>query len=130
MHEHLGVRSGREDVPARSQTVAQLDEVVDLAVHHDRDLAVLGEDRLVAARDVDDRQPLASQGGLARYVDAARIRASVDDPLAHRGHEALLWRLAAVDDAGDPAHAQLLAAVSMTRRHASPTAAMSCSRRT
>ena len=54
--------------PAALELGAQLAEVVDLAVEDDADRAVLVEDRLVAARQVDDRQAAHPQGD-ARGVE-------------------------------------------------------------
>ena len=55
--EHLGVATRPEPVSPRAQLLSQRLEVEDLAVVDDRDLAVLGEHRLVAALEVDDLEP-------------------------------------------------------------------------
>ena len=55
--EHLGVAARREAVPGALELVPQLAVVVDLAVLDDGDPAVLVGDRLVAGREVDDREP-------------------------------------------------------------------------
>ena len=52
--------------PARSQALAQLAVVVDLAVEDDRDRAVLVEDRLVAGGEVDDAQALDPEADARR----------------------------------------------------------------
>jgi len=53
--EDLGVAVGGEGVTASAELVHQLPVVVDLAVLDHLDPPVLVRDRLVAAREVDDR---------------------------------------------------------------------------
>ncbi len=58
VHDHFGVAARAEGVPERRQLGDQLLIVVDLAVEDDDDAAVLVVQRLLAGRQVDDRQPL------------------------------------------------------------------------
>ena len=51
-------RSSCEAMPERLELVPQLDVVVDLAVLHHPEAAVLVEERLVATLEVDDREPV------------------------------------------------------------------------
>src|SRR5215211_3142974 len=55
------------------ESCAQLAEVVDLAVQHDDDGAVLVVDRLVSGGKVDDPQALDAQPDAGRHVQAARV---------------------------------------------------------
>ena len=71
VHDHLGVALRGELVAAAAQLLPQLAVVVDLAVHHDDDGAILVEDRLVAGAEVDHAQALDSDAG-ATVDDGAR----------------------------------------------------------
>ena len=55
--DRLGVGARAQRVPGALERVVQLGVVVDLAVLDDGARAVLVRDRLVAAREVDDREP-------------------------------------------------------------------------
>jgi len=56
--KHLGIALRRKAMTARAfELRAWLSVVVDLSVLDDGDAAVLVRDRLVATREVDDRQP-------------------------------------------------------------------------
>jgi len=57
MQCHLAVGPGAEAVAPRLEASANPLEVVELTVMHDDDRAVLVRDRLIARREVDDRQP-------------------------------------------------------------------------
>ena len=74
-------------VAAPGQVVAQLAVVVDLAVHHDDDRAVLVVDRLVARAEVDDPQALDAEARAAVVVQPARIGPAVLEPRAHTREE-------------------------------------------
>ena len=65
----------REAVARACQVRAQLAEVVDLAVEHDHDRAVLVVDRLVAGVEVDDPQPLDPEADAGPVVHTAGVRA-------------------------------------------------------
>ncbi len=68
---------GAELVPSRAQLVAQLAEVVDLAVEDDRDRRVLVGDRRIAGDEVDDREAvLRDRPGAARELPPG-VRAAV-----------------------------------------------------
>ena len=78
-------RSGvRKRCPSRSQAVAQLVVVVELAVLDRPDRAVLVRERLVAALDVDDAQPARRRARpRRRHVRAAVVRAAVRHRVGH-----------------------------------------------
>ena len=74
----------RKTWPAALELGAQLGVVVDLAVLDDDDAAVLARDRLVAALEVDDRQPPRGQPGLAVDHLAPAVGPAVPQRRAHR----------------------------------------------
>ena len=61
--------------PRRLQVVAQLLEVVDLAVEDAPDGAVFVAHGLAAGGEVDDAQPAHGQTGAGRHVEALVVRA-------------------------------------------------------
>jgi hypothetical protein len=71
--DHLAVRARAEGVPLRAQLVAQGLEVVDLAVDHDRDGAVLVDQGLRGlGREVDDGEAaVAERAGAHAHVPSA-----------------------------------------------------------
>ena len=83
MHDHFRVALRLEHVAKRLQLGAQLAVVVDLAVEDDTDRAVLVEDRLVPAGQVDDRQPPHPEPDPPLDVDALVIGAAMHDRGAH-----------------------------------------------
>jgi hypothetical protein len=70
-------------VAAVAQRLAQLAEVVQLAVEDRRDRAVLVVDRLVTACHVDDGEPAHAERGVVVAVEAGTVRAPVDERVAH-----------------------------------------------
>ena len=74
--EHdLGVGVGGERAAEGHELLAQVEVVVDLAVVGDRVAPVGGVHRLLAVRDVDDRQPPVGQPARAAGDDALAVRA-------------------------------------------------------
>ena len=61
VNDHFGVRARPEVVPALLELGPQLLEVVDFAVEDDPDRLVGIGHRLVAAGEIDDRQPPETQ---------------------------------------------------------------------
>jgi len=85
--DRLGVGRGGEPVAVGLELLAQLPEVVDLAVEDDPDAPVLVGDRLIAAGEVDDGEPSHAETGAigAGGIGAGRTGApSAEDasPLA------------------------------------------------
>jgi hypothetical protein len=107
--DHLAVRARGEAVAARLQARAQLLVVVDLAVGDDRDRAVLGAQRLVAAGDVDDRQPPMHECRRPERDD----RLTVGTAVAHRGRHPPpgvgRGRASGVEEGAEAAHARIFA---------------------
>ena len=106
--EHLGVAARREPMPGPLELEAELAVVVELAVLDDRDPAVLVRDRLVARREVDDREAPGSEPDAALDVRAVRVRPALDEGCAHRREPAGVDGAAGGRDSADPAHAALL----------------------
>src|SRR5207244_2110379 len=82
--EHLRVAVGAEAVARTLELAAQVDVVVDLAVLDDVARAVLVRDRLVAVREVDDREPSRSEPDRAVEELTGAVRAAMDERGAHR----------------------------------------------
>jgi hypothetical protein len=97
MEVHLRVAARLEDVAAALELATQLGIVVDLAVLDDDARSVLVLDRLVAAREVDDRQaPRAERDG------AVGVRAAAVGTAMHERAQHLVD--APVRRPADPAH--------------------------
>ena len=77
VNDDFGVGRRVERWPAASSSRAQLAEVVDLAVEHDPDRAVLVVNRLMAGRQIDDAQ--AAHPERHALVDPARLRRPARD---------------------------------------------------
>src|SRR2546426_5986833 len=78
---------GVEAMAALFQFRAQFRKVVDLAVVNDPGAAVLVENGLVPARQIDDAETPHTQPGAVRDVDAFLVRSAMDDRVAHLAHE-------------------------------------------
>ena len=89
--------------PSADELLAQVEVVVDLAVVRDRVAPVGGVHRLLAVRDVDDRQPPVGQAARAARDDALTVRPAVLLAVVHP----LQQRVVGVESvvAGDAAHA-------------------------
>ena len=71
--DHLAVRGGLERIRLR-ELALQLAMVVDLPVHRQRELPVIGQQRLRTAGRVDDRQALVNEDRAGVEVHAAPVR--------------------------------------------------------
>jgi hypothetical protein len=106
VQDGLGVAARGERPAARHQRLAQLDVVEDLAVEGHPQRAVRRGERLLAAREVDDRQPPVAERDAPFQVHAALVGAAVAHGLDHalqhraRGERALCQSKIA----GDAAH--------------------------
>jgi hypothetical protein len=107
VHEHLRVAAGREAVAALLEARHQLAVVVDLAVLDDVDGAVLVRDRLVAAGEVDDRQPAHREADGPVEQHAVAVRPAVHEGVVHGGQGGRITAADAVERrlAADAAHA-------------------------
>ena len=105
--EHLRVGVRRPEAVAGGLELGpQRGMVVDLAVLHDDDAAVLVGDRLVAALEVDDRQPPRGQAGAAQQRLPCAVGPAVAQRVAHGAQQrGVDGAPVGADDAADPAHA-------------------------
>ena len=106
VHEHLGVAARAEAVACALELVHQLAVVVDLAVLDDGDGPVLVRDRLVAARQVDDRKAARRDPDGAVDVRALRVGAAVVERLRHPPQPLGVDRATARGDSANPAHGE------------------------
>ena len=74
VRDHLGVAAAREPVPVLEKPLAKRSEVVDLAVEHGADRAVLVGDRRIAVCEVDDREPVLGDHAAAIAEAAFGVR--------------------------------------------------------
>jgi len=77
VRDDLGIAGGGKLPAAAPQLVAQFDVVVNLAILHDGNRAVVHGDRLVSSGDVDDAEPRRSQRGRRVAERPAVIRAAM-----------------------------------------------------
>ena len=84
MDQDLGVALGPESMPPAFELAAQLLIVVDLAVEDDLDRAILVADGLIAAVQVDDREPPMDQPdpGSDQNPSASGPRWAIASPIA------------------------------------------------
>ena len=108
VHEHLGVALRAEPVAGACKLARELAVVVDLAVLHDHDGAVLVHDRLVSLRNVDDREPACREADRPVDERAVGVRPAVNERRAHRSEPGGIDGAADRRDSADPAHAALL----------------------
>ena len=84
MDDHFGVGVGAKDVAALLELGAQLLEVVDFAVEDDPDRLVGIGHRLMAAGEIDDRQPPEAEADRTLHEVALVIRAAMGDRISHQ----------------------------------------------
>ena len=102
--DRLGVRVRPEAVPGALEQPCQLRVVVDLAVLDDDAASVLVRDRLVAALEVDDREPPRGEPDAAVDEGSLGVRPAVDDRRRHLGQPVAVDPAAGRGDSADPAH--------------------------
>ncbi len=104
--DHLGVALRPENVSERHELGDQLLEVVDLAVEDDDDGAVLVVERLLAGREIDDRESPMAEADSRFDVQPAPVRAAMVLGLVHAIEKrAVDLALAGeIEDADDAAH--------------------------
>jgi hypothetical protein len=92
-------------VPAAFEVSPQVVEVVDLAVEYDADRAVLVEDRLVPACDVDDGEAAHGEACVLVQVESLAIGPAVPKRRVHALKDIALSRCAKrAYDPRDPTH--------------------------
>jgi hypothetical protein len=109
MDDDLGVGCGAEAVAARAEGIAQLAEIVNLAVVDDDHRAVLVEHRLGAGREVDDRQAGVREPDARRHVHALAVGTAVRLGPVHPVEQPPLDRrpAARIEDADEAAHCRV-----------------------
>ena len=122
--DDLRVGARGEAVPPGCERLSQLGEVVDLAVEHHGDGAVLVEHRLVACRQIDDAEPPVPEPHPGADVEAVGVGAPMPQLRRHAAQEPAVHRVAGigVDDSRDAAH-QRAASSSATSRPRPPVRA-------
>lgn len=75
--DDLGVGMGAKAVAERFEFGHQFLEVVDFAVEHDHDRAILIEQRLLAGGQINDRQPAVAQPHSLFQVQSALVGATM-----------------------------------------------------
>src|SRR3989454_7370969 len=104
MDEDLGVGLGGEPVAGREELLAELAVVVDLSVLDDPHRRVLVGHRLVAALDVDDRQPPHAESYAVEMDASFIVRSAVDHRPAHSLDKLTPACGVSAGDAADSAH--------------------------
>ena len=91
--DRLCVRRRIETVSRLLEVAAKLAKVVDLAVEHDPDGAILVVDWLIPCRQVDDAQPAHAERHAAHHQETLIVGASVPNHVAHAVREMarLVW---------------------------------------
>src|SRR6266542_661379 len=96
MDDRLSIRVGVERVPERDQLSAQCRRVVDLAVEHDPDRAVLVVNWLLAGLNIDDCQARGAEGYVRIVIRSRSVWTAMAHDTTHRLDRAHERRLAAL----------------------------------
>src|SRR5262249_1074196 len=91
---------GDEGAALPLQLLAQLARVVDLAVEHECEVAIVAVQRLVAGRDVDDGQPAHADREVRADLHALPVGATMHDRAQHPVHQLAIGSR----EAGNTAH--------------------------
>ena len=95
----------RKRVPVRLELAAQLAVVVDLAVVHEPQRAVVARERLHGrVAQVDDREPAEPERDAVGAELAVTVGAAMVERARHRAHGLGLGRTAERDDSAEAAH--------------------------
>src|SRR4051794_32116330 len=84
MNDGFRVARRPQRVTALQKHLSQLAIVVDLAVEHDPDRAILVADWLMTAVDIDDAEASHAEADAGAHVDAFFVGPAVDQHLTHR----------------------------------------------
>ncbi|OHB66343.1 MAG: hypothetical protein A2V70_10120 [Planctomycetes bacterium RBG_13_63_9] len=84
MDQHFGVRPAAEPVALGLKLPAKLLEVVDLPVEDDLDRPILVAHGLVAAIDINNRQPPVRQPNARRREEPLGVRPAMGNGVGHR----------------------------------------------
>jgi hypothetical protein len=131
MKEHLGIARRPEDMPTGPKLVAQFDEVVDLAVEHDRENAIGRQHRLMPrGRKIEDRQATEPHAHAPVLLEAAVVGAAMHDRFGHAARDGrrFLGRVV-TDQAGEAAHGNPESMVGWWESRCRLSAMRECARR-
>src|SRR4029077_6069742 len=108
VNDRLGIRVRRKVMAAALQFTPQFGVVVDFAVQHDPEPAILVRNGLMAAGQVDDAESPEPEANAFATIDALVVRAAMDDGFVHAMDDFLRERLAALifENAANSAHAR------------------------
>ena len=105
VNDDLGIGAGGEAVPESAKLLGELRVVVDLAVLHDPQPAVLVRERLVAAREIDDGEARVDHAEAAVEVQTDTVGTAVEQLAGHRQQNVAGWgSIGGGVDACDAAH--------------------------
>ena len=106
MNDDLGIAARSKHMAERGEFGHQRLEIINLAVEHDADRAVFVEQRLIAARQVDDGEAAMPEPDPGRMIKPVPVRATMGEQTGHPMQQEPVGRAApaVVEDAGDPAH--------------------------
>ncbi len=106
VHDDFGVGMRAEHMAERFQLGHQFLEVVDLAVEHHDHRAVLVKQRLLAGRQIDDRQAAMAEPDTGFPVQPTLVGTAMELGLVHAIEQRMrnVPALACIEDASDAAH--------------------------
>src|SRR5262249_10273207 len=106
VHDHFGVGLRAKHMAEGLELRNQFLIVVDLAVEDDDDGAVLVEERLLAGRDVDDREASMAERDARLEVLAVRVGSAMGLRVVHAPEDrpAQVTRAFRIDDSGYSTH--------------------------
>jgi len=106
VNNHLGIAAGAEYMAQGRELGHQRLKIVDLAVVDDADRSVLVEQRLIAGREVDYRQPTVAEPDPRLDVVAIAVWSAMTKDIGHAPQQGAIdiGLSAPVEDAGYPAH--------------------------
>src|SRR5690606_3493432 len=90
MHDDFNIAAAAKPVSALLQHLPQLAEVVDLPVADSPDCAVFIAERLLAAADIDNRQPPHAEHHGLTVVESLIVGTSMQDRICHAADDCAL----------------------------------------
>src|SRR5205823_3582357 len=111
MDNGLGIGARLEGMPFGFKVSSQFLVIIDFAVEHDDDRAVLVEHGLVTSLEINDAQPPVRKTDARRNVEAFIVRAAVNDRVGHLPDQCRVDSpfVAIIKDAGYATHASFSA---------------------
>jgi hypothetical protein len=108
MNDGFSIGTCSEVMAAREQVIAKLGEIVNLAIEHHPDAAVLIGKRLMTAGEIDDAEAPKTKTQTAVNENAFVIGTAMDDGVGHAANERLGDRVAPLKlkNSADSAHSR------------------------